>query len=252
MREPEALEALFELVWAGRVTNDALEGLREPDRSRSGRRRRGVRVPLYGRWSLLPPVEASPQAWARRLLAAFGVVARETASAAEAPVPWPLLLDALTTLEARGEVRRGYFVRGLSGIQFALPPVVERLRRRGSAAVRIVAAADPANAYGALLEIPADRPYRQSRLPGSWLIVGGGAPLLAVEGRGRRMVPLRTDRIEEALPALEDLARLVRGGRMAVERWGDEPVVGSDGEPLLAARGFTLGPRQMTYRTPIR
>ncbi|MGH7378478.1 MAG: Lhr family helicase, partial [Candidatus Methylomirabilales bacterium] len=160
LSEKDALAALFELVWAGRVTNDALAGIQEPPRA--GRRGRAPRMPLYGRWSLLPEAEEDPtvraEAWAEQLLEAYGVVARETASAAEVPVPWPLLVDALVTMEAQGRARRGYFVRGLSGVQFAIPSAVDRLRRAPSGRLWSVAASDPANAIGPLVPASADVP----------------------------------------------------------------------------------------------
>ncbi|MGH9168666.1 MAG: Lhr family helicase, partial [Acidimicrobiia bacterium] len=236
-------------------TNDALAGMREPP-ARARDRRSPRRLPLYGRWSVLPEPEADPgrraEAWAERLLRAYGVVAREMAVSAEAPVPWPHLLDALTTMEAQGTVRRGYFVRGLSGIQFAVPAAVERLRRRPSRDLRVVAAADPANPYGRILPLPADRLARVNRVPGSWLVLAGGVPVLGVEGRGRRLVPLSSDRLEEALGALAGEARRFPGGRIAVERWGDAQVTESEGARVLARAGFSPGPRRMTYRAPVR
>jgi ATP-dependent Lhr-like helicase len=259
--EADALKGLFELAWAGRVTNDALTGTREPGRTR---RRRGSRaerlgeahrLPLYGRWSLLPgpvedPAEAA-EAWADRLLASYGVVAREIASAAEVPVPWPLLVDALTTMEAQGRIRRGYFVRALSGIQFALPAAVERLRGQGRSGLRLVAVSDPANAYGAILPLAGDAPYRTSRIPGSWLVSRDGLPVLAVEGWGKRLVPLGKDGLPEAVERIRELAGRRPAGRMAVEMWGEEPVIGSSGEELLAGGGFSVGPRRMSYRAPV-
>ncbi len=257
LQENEAIAALFELVWAGRVTNDALAGMKEPPARRSRSRRSNVRrPPLYGRWSVLPEPEADPgaraDAWAQRLLRAYGVVAREMAVSAESPVPWPHLVDALTTMEAQGSVRRGYFVGGLSGIQFALPSAVERLRRRPSRDVRVVAAADPANPYGRILPFPVDRMVRVARVPGSWLVLAGGVPVLAVEGRGRRLVPLSSERLDEALEALAAEARRFPGGRIAVERWGDVQVTESEGARVLARAGFSPGPRRMTYRAPVR
>ena len=249
--EEAALRALFELVWAGRVTNDALAGLDEP-RARKGRK---ARPPLYGRWSALPAAEDDAEmraeAWAERLLSVYGVVAREMADAAEIPVPWPLVLDALISMEAQGRARRGYFVRGLSGIQFALPGVVDRLRRPPGADLRIVAASDPSNAYGPLLPVAGERPYRPSRVPGSWLVVGGGRPILAVEGRGRRLVPLAEERLGDSVEAFTSLARRSPGGRLAVESWADEPVLGSEGEAVLVEAGFSRGPRRLTYRAPV-
>ncbi|MGH2723771.1 MAG: DEAD/DEAH box helicase [Actinomycetota bacterium] len=254
--EREALDALFELVWAGRVTNDALAGLEEPAPPRGNGRHRTPRMPLYARWSVLPEPDPDPsgraEAWARRLLGAFGVATREMATAAEVPVPWAVVADALTTLEARGEVRRGYFVRGLSGIQFALPVAVERLRRRGSGRLRLVAAADPANPYGRLLPLAGDRPHRLHRVPGSWLVVSGGEPVLAVEGRGRRLVPLARARLQEAVSLLSVLAPMSPGGKVTVERWDGHPVGSTEGADILAAAGFARGPRRMSYRAPPR
>ena len=247
LTEPEALGAVFSLVWVGRATNDAAAGLEEPPA-------RG-RPPLYGRWSLLPEpsgdLAARAEAWARRLLAVYGLAARETAAAAEVPVAWALVRDALANLEARGEARRGYFIRGLSGVQYALPDVVERLRRgeRPGAPV-LVAAADPANPYGRLLPVPADRPVRLARVAGSWLVVAGGEPVLAVEGRGRRLVPLSLSRLADAVALLPALARRAPRGRLSVELWDGRPVVETEGAALLAEAGFSGGAKRMTYRAP--
>ena len=256
LAEGETLEALFRLVWAGRVTNDTLAGLVEPGRATRRSPREARRLPLYGRWSALPEpdedVTVRADAWARRLLSAYGVVARESATAAEVPVPWPLLVDALTTMEAQGEVRRGYFVRGLSGVQFAAPAAVERLRRAPSREVRAVAAADPANPFGPVLPVAAEVPYRVIRVPGSWLVLAGGRPVLGAESRGKRLVPLSSDGLQEAVDALTRWSSRWPRGRIAVETWGDGPVLGSRGEELLAAAGFSAGPRRMTYRAPVR
>jgi ATP-dependent Lhr-like helicase len=260
--EPDALKALFALAWAGRVTNDALTGIQEPGRARARRGTRAERlgeahrIPQYGRWSLLPlpvedPAEAA-EAWAERLLPGYGVVAREVASAADVPVPWPLLVDALTTMEAQGRARRGYFVRALSGIQFALPATVDRLRGEPRSGLRMVAVADPANAYGAILPLASDMPYRPSRVPGSWLVTRDGLPIVAIEAWGRRVIPLSDGELAEGLEHLRELASRRPGGRLAVESWAGDPVIGSAGEALLAAAGFSAGPRRMTYRAPVR
>ncbi|HEX2030107.1 MAG TPA: DEAD/DEAH box helicase [Actinomycetota bacterium] len=253
--EAEVVRGLFELVWAGRATNDAPTGMREP-RPRPGRPRVAGRFPVYGRWSLLPPLADDPparaEAWARRLLAAYGVVAREMASAAEVPVPWAAVADALSTMEARGEVRRGYFVRGLSGIQFASARAVEKLRRPAEGRSALVAAADPANPYGPLLPVVGDRPYRLHRVPGAWLVVVDGLPLLAAEAGGRRLVPLAADGVRAAVSLLPELARRLPGGRLVVERWDGQPATAGEAAEALLAAGFSRGPRRMTYRPPLR
>jgi ATP-dependent Lhr-like helicase len=154
-------------------------------------------------------------------------------------------------MEAQGRARRGYFVRGLSGIQFALPGVVDRLRRSAGDQVRIVAASDPSNAFGPLVPVAGERPYRPSRVPGSWMVTAGGRPILAVEARGRRLIPLADSGLADAVKAFTGLARRSRSGRLAVESWADQPVIGSEGEAVLLEAGFSRGPRRLTYRAPL-
>ncbi|MDQ4005145.1 MAG: DEAD/DEAH box helicase, partial [Actinomycetota bacterium] len=190
--------------------------------------------------------------WAERLLATYGVVSREVSSAAETPVPWPILVDALTTMEAQGRVRRGYFVRGLSGVQFATGTSVERLRRLAGTALRLVAASDPANPYGPILPVAADVPYRPTRVAGNWLVLAGGRPILGIEGWGKRLVPLDAERVGRAVPLLADLAARHPRRRIVVETWGEEAVIGGPGEGSLANAGFARGPRGMAYRAPVR
>jgi ATP-dependent Lhr-like helicase len=255
--ERDVLEQLFSLVWAGLVTNDSLAGIHEPSApKRSGTRAERLaagQLPRYGRWSLLPQLDAAnaADAWAEHLLQAYGVVAREMASVAECPVPWPLVRGRLDRLEAAGKVRRGYFVRGLSGIQFALPDVVERLRRKGDRKMVLLAAADPANAYGGLLPVPADKPYRIHRVPGNWLVLQGGRPILGIEGGGRRLHPLAGGSIDKAIALLPDLTPAGARGRLSVEEWDGLPVTATEGAELLAAAGFSRGPRQMSFRRPL-
>src|SRR5207247_712326 len=132
-------------------------------------------------------------------------------------------------LEAAGKVRRGYFVRGLSGIQYAIPEAVERLRRKPSERVVMVAAADPANAYGGLLPIPADKPYRVHRVPGSWLVLKGGRPQLAVEGGGRKLHRLSRDDLSDGIELVKQLSEAAPRGRLTVEEWDGLPVTATQG-----------------------
>jgi hypothetical protein len=82
-------------------------------------------------------------------------------------------------------------------------------------------------------------------------VISDGVPVLGIEGKGRHLLPLDPARLEEALALLPEVARQAPGGRLAVERWADEPVAASEGADLLAAAGFSRGPRQMTYRAPV-
>ena len=194
------LAALWELVWAGEVSNDTFTPLRmlggaKPGRSgRRFRHRPRVRerdLTLGGRWVLLEQVAvATPSpterahAQAAALLERYGVVSRAAAHAEGLPGGFAAVYGVLGALEERGLVRRGHFVAGLEGAQFALPGAVERLRseRDPQEAARAVqlAAIDPANPYGALVAwppVPEGAPKPQRRLHCSLTLVDG-APVL--------------------------------------------------------------------------
>jgi ATP-dependent Lhr-like helicase len=162
-----AEDALWTLVARGLVTGDGTAGLRallKPESERRQRRLRAVRggrarLLPSGRWSLLreglDAAEVDALRCARQLLRRWGVVVREML-AREARMPrWRVLLGALRTLEARGEIRGGRFVSGMVGEQFALPEAVESLRavrrRAEGPETVVVAAADPLNLVGILV-----------------------------------------------------------------------------------------------------
>ena len=133
-------------------------------------------------------------------------------------------------MEDTGRVRRGYFVEGLTGAQFSHPGAVDRLRAARPEAeerdqplteedIAILAAVDPANPYGTLLGWPdAARPdqAKPRRIPGAWVLLARGRPVLYVAPRGRRILSFpATIRAEDgALPAaLAALRRIPKSGR---------------------------------------
>jgi ATP-dependent helicase Lhr and Lhr-like helicase len=261
---PAALEALWSLAWAGLVTNDTFAPLRQVLRAGrvsvagAGRGRRPI--PLQGgtgRWSLTArlaaPVGEQSETYARILLDRYGVVTREAVQSEDGPVTWPEVLAVLKRLEMRGQVRRGYFIRDLSGAQFALPEAVERLRaaREGEAgAMYLVAACDPANPYGAILPVPEGA--RLARIPSTYLVLEAGRPVLAVESFGKRLVPLEPlegERLKAALAAVKGLlaapapARAKR--RIEVESWGDIPIHESEAATVLQGLGFERTPTKL-------
>jgi len=153
--------ALGELVWRGLITADSFAGLRAlvaVPKKTSGRRR--VRpqtgIEAAGRWSLIatPPDADATEAVARVLLRRWGVVARKIIEREGVRVPWRELLVVFRRLEARGEIRGGRFVGGLTGEQYALPEAIATLRevRRApkTGRVFVVSAADPLNLVGLL------------------------------------------------------------------------------------------------------
>jgi ATP-dependent Lhr-like helicase len=136
------------------------------------------------------------------------------------PVSWRTIYDELKRLEFRGEVRRGYFVRGLAGAQFALPDAVERLRETaamdaGNAPFFVMAASDPANPYTLQLEGIDRDPLSRPRGGGALLVMRAGRVALAVEGRGKRVVAAEWLTPDEAVEARRVLSEHLRGERGA-------------------------------------
>jgi ATP-dependent Lhr-like helicase len=291
---PTALaEAVWDLVWAGEATNDAWAPLRAPrltvapsasvaDRPRpgragirSGRRfassaRRGAGAQVQGRWSLTAVLfEAVPDPRARRrtqaelLLERYGILTRELVLAEGVSGGFAGLYDSLLELETLGVCRRGYFIEGLGGAQFALPGAVERLRserRLDQAPPLVLAATDPAQPYGAALawprrgepdqdgrggvrSEPAGR--RPARVAGAYVVLVGAELAVYVEQGGRGLQTFTPD----PRPALTALAAAVRAGhtgKLDLERIDGSPVLGSPLEAVLVELGFRAGPRRLT------
>ena len=146
------------------------------------------------------------------MLERHGIVTRETAIAEGIPGGFAAIYGELQNLELLGTARRGYFVEGLGGAQFALPGAVERLRSlpRTDGEYLILAATDPANPYGATLPWPKlEGQRRPARTAGAYVALRDGEPLLYVERGGRgllRLAPLEGDELAEALGELSEAA----------------------------------------------
>ena len=272
--EPAELqEALWDLAWAGEVTNDAFAPLRAPRLSlakgsrdngrRFARRRRPGAPQVQGRWSLTTPLFAEAPAHGPRLralsellLERYGIVARETVLAEGIPGGFASLYSELGNLETLGTARRGYFVEGLGGAQFALGAAIERLRGLRSdepAGPLVLAATDPANPWGATLAWPKrdeeTSTRRPARVPGAYVISLDAEPVLYVERGGKGLVALREPEEEWLGVALEALAEAVKRGRvprLGIERFDGEPVVGSEVGARLIELGFRQSPRRLT------
>ncbi|MFG3696557.1 ATP-dependent helicase [Micromonospora sp. NPDC047620] len=177
---------VWDLVWAGQLTNDTLAPLRavlggggahrsRPTAPRTRYRRPGrVALPtrggpptVAGRWSRLPERDTDPTrraaALADVLLERHGVVTRGAVMAEQVAGGFAAVYPVLSALEERGAARRGYFVEGLGAAQFAVPGAVDRIRALAEPAdggrgrggpTLVLAATDPANPYGAALPWP--------------------------------------------------------------------------------------------------
>ncbi len=147
-------------------------------------------------------------------------------------------------MEDRGQVRRGYFVEGLGGAQFALAGAVDRLRTTEPYS-GVIAATDPANPYGAGLPWP-EGGGRPSRRAGAYVVLHEGVPAVFIEPGGRSLVTFGTA-VEEAAAAISDVARQ-RMTRMTVERIdGDAAADTALGRALVEA-GFSPGYKGLSLR----
>jgi ATP-dependent Lhr-like helicase len=270
LEDAVVLPALWDLVWSGEVTNDQWAPLRAERRyqaPRSDRRARrfartrsAVVSPTQGRWSLADPLFAGAQpdrrALAELLLERQGIVTRDGVRGEGIPGGYGAVYSELRALETLGTCRRGYFVEGLGGAQFALGGAVERLRelrpKDGEEPEPLVlAAADPAQPYGAALPWPKRSNGRAARVAGAQVVLLGGEPALFVERGGRSLVPLRDPEEEWLRVVLAALVAHVRRGgakRLAVERFDGEPVIETMAMPLLVEAGFLAGPRRAVLR----
>jgi ATP-dependent Lhr-like helicase len=271
----DLLGALWELVWAGEVTNDTLAPLRsylrgpaaQEKERRAGLRGLGFRSRRVGppgsegRWSLVarggrvPSETERRTALARSLLDRHGVLTREAVHAEGIPGGFTAVYDVLKAMEDAGKVRRGYFVAGLGATQFALPGADDRLRaaREPPAEARalILAATDPGSPYGAALAWPeaaegeATR-ARPQRAAGAHVVLLDGA-LVGYVGRTEKnlLTFLPEDEPERghaAAALARALAALVDQGRrrtLLIARVDGEEVAQSPLGPQLAAAGFT-------------
>jgi len=310
--DPVLVAALWDLVWAGRATNDTLSPLRalvgtgrtahatrrSPPRSRYPRGRpampsRSGPPAAAGRWSLLPEREPEQtrrtHALAETLLDRHGVLTRGAVMAERVPGGFAGVYPVLKAYEESGRARRGYFVEGLGAAQFAVPGAVDRMRamaaprprsadppawespvpagwierdrqrrRRDDAGALVLAATDPANAYGAALPWP-ERPveegdpvkgHRPGRKAGAVVVLVDGLLTLYVERGGRSLLSW-TDDPALLTPAVDALALAVRDGnlgRLAVERADGEAVLTSELGRALEAAGFRPTPRGLRLR----
>lgn len=211
-----------------------------------------------GRWSLIAsagtlgpvlPEDAHAAAIAQQWLIRYGIVARDWWRRERPPVGWRAIYRELKRMEYRGEVRRGYFVDGLGGAQFALPDAVERLRAArddADAPVIAFAASDPANPYS-LPRSPfapkADRdPLSRPRGAGAVLVTRRGVVMVAAEGRGRRVVVAPGLSDSDLTAASRALAEYLSRGDAGHRRHRASTLETIDGLPAISS------PRAAVFR----
>jgi ATP-dependent helicase Lhr and Lhr-like helicase len=295
--EAELKTALWELIWAGWVTGDTFAPVRAtlsgaPGRKRSapahrqGRGKRPPRLSRYsvahaqaraadptvaGRWSALPPAEPDSTTRAHHqaelLLNRHGVLTRGAVGAEGIPGGFAMLYKVLTAFEDAGRCQRGYFVESLGGAQFAVASTVDRLRsyldgvdpERPEYRAVVLAAADPANPYGAALPWPSrsteDGPARPGRKAGALVVLVDGKLVWFLERGGRSMLSFADDSAEANHAAAVAVANLVAAGQVnsiLIERINSAPVLGPQLPGTVATAltdaGFSRTPRGLRLR----
>ncbi|MFD5467549.1 ATP-dependent helicase [Kitasatospora sp. NPDC127059] len=314
--EPEVVEALWDLVWAGYVSNDTLAPLRAllgSGRTAGATAHRAPRATprgryggagrafgrtggalhsgpptVAGRWSLLPAFATDPTvratARAQSLLDRHGLLTRGTVAAERVPGGFAGVYRVLAAMEERGRARRGYFVEGLGGAQFAMEGAADRLRSVNGRLERtratewpaapateppqllVLAAADPANAYGAALPWPEppttagaedgapgakeSKAHRPGRKAGALVVLVDGELALYVERGGKSLLawPEEDATLALAAGALAGAVRAGALGSVTVERANGEPALGSELGRALEEAGFHAMPRGLRLR----
>lgn len=281
--DADLVEALWDLVWAGLISNDTFAPMRsrlnggrtshKPSRSAPrARMHRGQSVPrsalptrggpptVSGRWSILPLADSvatrRAHALGETLLERYGVVTRGAVQAEGIVGGFALVYRTLSGFEETGRCRRGYFVDGLGAAQFAGGGTIDRLRSfaaaEGAGSRRPVAltlaATDPANPYGAVLPWPPlaeGTGHRPGRKSGAVVVLVDGVLVLYVERGGKTVLCYSTD---DALlaAAAASLSGVVKAGRIdkvAVETVNGVFVIGTGLGAQLQEAGFTLTPK---------
>jgi ATP-dependent Lhr-like helicase len=284
----EVLDALWDLVWAGEVTNDTfapLRALRWKRPARDARRRPGRLTSLgppeaAGRWSLVesdeaaeaengasPPVKRPTpterlHALSLALLDRHGVVTREAVATEGVEGGFSAVYAVLRALEEAGRIRRGYFIDGLGAAQFAHAGAIERLRALREPArspservVHLLAAADPANPYGAAVPWPrrgeADRRPLQ-RAAGAYVVLVDGVAALYLERGGGTLQTLPAaddpETADAAIRALRELLDDRRVRELVITKVDGLPVGESPFRARLVDAGFSPAYRGLTLR----
>ncbi len=267
------LTALWDLVWAGEVTNDTFGPLRAPRRTTKRAPRAKPNLSRLsrlgppagaGRWSLVAPlIDPAPtptevaHAQAMQLLERHGIVTREGVRSEGLPGGFAAVYPVLRALEESGKARRGWFVAGLGAAQFALPGAVDRLRSYRTVdaddpRVSVLAATDPAQPYGASLGWP-DSGGRPARAAGAHVVLVDGELAVYLERGGKSLLTFGSHDSHLGphlwAGALVEAHKEGRIGRLQLERIDDAPARTAPSAGALREAGFADGYKGLTLRS---
>jgi len=266
--------ALWALVWDGLLTNDTFAPLRErrrPSRARGRHAARGWRPPrsrsggLGGRWSLVGDLLADPlpsateRALARATMLAerYGIVSRAVAQSEQMEGGFREIYPVFRELEEVARMRRGWFVDGLEGAQFAVPGAVDRLRAQadvGEGTLLLLSAVDPANPYGALLPWPeAAGMAGPRRVAGALVALWDGRPVLFLEKGGKSIVTFDAWAEPRVAASVIRALRTARPDRrsLRVSRVDGLPADEAGATPSLLSYGFRRDAGDLVLDAPL-
>ncbi len=186
------------------------------------------------------------------------MLTRETVALDPWGPPWADLAPLLVRAEMRGDVRRGYFVEGLSGVQYATEEAAHELAQMAGSINQdvtplILSTVDPANLYGsgAPLDVPLleGGTARLVRSAANLLVLIAGRPVLIIEGNGKRLTGLDSATEAEVRSALALVPTLAGPSRrvLKVESYNTAPALGSPAAPWLADLGFVRDPPGLAF-----
>ncbi|MEL6544449.1 MAG: DEAD/DEAH box helicase, partial [Myxococcota bacterium] len=237
-------KALLELAWDGWVRNDTIGPLLRAGQRAGSRRRRGLVRGVDGRWSRVrltatdTPTETALER-ARLLLGRYGVVTAQAAATESLPGGFSAIYDVLREMEEQGQIRRGNFVDGEHGAQFASSSVVDALRGRGSGeSVIALAATDPAQPHGALLPWP-EHEGQVRRAAGAFVLFVDATATVYVSSSLRELTVFdQGERLDRALRWLREhqIAGVKRA--VAIDSVNSQPVRSGEFAPRLASAGW--------------
>jgi ATP-dependent Lhr-like helicase len=250
----EALDGLKALMENGEITNDTLEPMRrfpQQDRKNRGRLMGNGALAGMGRWSLVSAEEEpAPEEWAECVLRRYGVVTPNLAAAEG--LRWSEVMPIYEKWEMVGKLRRGYFVEGLGGMQYALAEAVEELRRKpgdDEGNYWVLHWHDPANPYRSLLEMPPS--FGDFRIQPELIGFYQGRPVMIAGGKRLRIAAIADEcSYADILQAFAAFCGKTRWnqGHIIVTAFNGHPILETEAAEYLAAAGFERGYRQMAWR----
>jgi ATP-dependent Lhr-like helicase len=248
----ELLDVLRELALKGLVVNDSFQPLRffmnreAFDALDPMQKARKIAMMVsrmeMGRWEpAYPPRPLTMQEFIQRCGQRYGMITKEIVGLEEGPWHWPEVYEALKQMEFAGDIQRGYFFTGISGIQFMVAAAAKRLETEKPDHI-VLNACDPAQPYGRIIpQAEHDLPF--TCVPGTAIVMSGGKPVLLLERNGDKVsFDAGTGSLEEAVIAFAKAFQEKRlwpdRKRIAVKYWPEDPQEKEKLQSALTAAGF--------------